>query len=150
MEKYSSGRRGAPAKGVGRVTGAEVQIFSSPPKQKRQDLCLSFLFCLRRIWTTTRRVLPARKERARPPSGKGAGRAKEWQSSQNTTVTWQGQCDAETTTVQRNACVPRTSSLLRQIKKDTFWCPFLFIANLKLYHNTAYAVFFILFQGRFL
>ena len=34
MEKYSSGRRGAPAKGVGRVTGAEVQIFSSPPKQK--------------------------------------------------------------------------------------------------------------------
>ena len=35
MEKYSSGRRGAPAKGVGRVTGAEVQIFSSPPKNDR-------------------------------------------------------------------------------------------------------------------
>ena len=44
MEKYSSGRRGAPAKGVGRVTGAEVQIFYSPPKTKRQDLFLSFCF----------------------------------------------------------------------------------------------------------
>ena len=26
LEKYSSGRRGAPAKGIGRVTGARVQI----------------------------------------------------------------------------------------------------------------------------
>ena len=44
MEKYSSGRRGAPAKGVGRVTGAEVQIFSSPPKQKdRSCACLFVL-----------------------------------------------------------------------------------------------------------
>ena len=43
MEKYSSGRRGAPAKGVGRVTGAEVQIFSSPPKQK--DRTCACLFC---------------------------------------------------------------------------------------------------------
>ena len=31
MEKYSRGRRGAPAKGVGRVTGARVQIPLSPP-----------------------------------------------------------------------------------------------------------------------
>ena len=31
MEKYSSGRRGAPAKGVGRATGARVQIPPSPP-----------------------------------------------------------------------------------------------------------------------
>ena len=30
MEKYSSGRRGAPAKGIGRVTGARVQIPLSP------------------------------------------------------------------------------------------------------------------------
>ena len=30
MEKYSSGRRGAPAKGVGRETGARVQIPPSP------------------------------------------------------------------------------------------------------------------------
>ena len=30
MEKYSSGRRGAPAKGIGRVTGARVQIPPSP------------------------------------------------------------------------------------------------------------------------
>ena len=26
MQKYSRGRRGAPAKGIGRVTGARVQI----------------------------------------------------------------------------------------------------------------------------
>ena len=26
LQKYSSGRRGAPAKGIGRVTGARVQI----------------------------------------------------------------------------------------------------------------------------
>ena len=34
MEKYSSGRRGAPAKGVGRETGARVQIPLSPLKKK--------------------------------------------------------------------------------------------------------------------
>ena len=52
LEKYSSGRRGAPAKGVGRVTGAEVQIFSSPPKRQRYIfVSLSFSFCRRRIWT---------------------------------------------------------------------------------------------------
>ena len=39
---YSSGRRGAPAKGVGRVTGAVVQIHSSPPKQKKTGFYLSF------------------------------------------------------------------------------------------------------------
>ena len=46
LEKYSSGRRGAPAKGVGRATGAEVQIFSSPPKMQRYifvSLHFSFL-----------------------------------------------------------------------------------------------------------
>ena len=32
LEMYSRGRRGAPAKGVGRVTGARVQISPSPPK----------------------------------------------------------------------------------------------------------------------
>ena len=32
MEKYSRGRRGAPAKGVGRETGARVQIPPSPPR----------------------------------------------------------------------------------------------------------------------
>ena len=31
MEKYSRGRRGAPAKGVGQETGARVQIPPSPP-----------------------------------------------------------------------------------------------------------------------
>ena len=34
LEKYSRGRRGAPAKGVGRATGARVQIPPSPPNQK--------------------------------------------------------------------------------------------------------------------
>ena len=33
LEKYSRGRRGAPAKGVGRETGARVQIPPSPPEQ---------------------------------------------------------------------------------------------------------------------
>ena len=32
MEIYSSGWRGAPAKGVGRATGARVQIPDSPPE----------------------------------------------------------------------------------------------------------------------
>ncbi len=32
LEKYSRGRRGAPAKGVGRETGARVQIPPSPPE----------------------------------------------------------------------------------------------------------------------
>ena len=32
METYSRGWRGAPAKGVGRETGARVQIPPSPPK----------------------------------------------------------------------------------------------------------------------
>ena len=45
LEKYSSGRRGAPAKGVGRVTGAEVQIFSSPPKRQRY-IFVSLFFLL--------------------------------------------------------------------------------------------------------
>ena len=43
LEKYSSGRRGAPAKGVGRVTGAEVQIFSSPPNKMGHFLVSFFI-----------------------------------------------------------------------------------------------------------
>ncbi len=34
MEQYSRGRRGRPAKALGRVTGAEVQILSAPPLKK--------------------------------------------------------------------------------------------------------------------
>ena len=41
MEKYSSGWRGAPAKGVGRLRGARVQIPPSPLKLKQTSL--SFL-----------------------------------------------------------------------------------------------------------
>ena len=36
-EKYSRGRRGAPAKGVGRETGARVQIPPSPPTIPSQE-----------------------------------------------------------------------------------------------------------------
>ena len=48
MEKYSRGWRGAPAKGVGRATGARVQIPPAPlTERKRQSEysgCL-FSFC---------------------------------------------------------------------------------------------------------
>ena len=37
-EKYSRGRRGAPAKGVGRATGARVQIPLSPLFKKIKKL----------------------------------------------------------------------------------------------------------------
>ena len=43
MEKYSRGRRGAPAKGVGRATGARVQISPSPPENKYTVQCIYFL-----------------------------------------------------------------------------------------------------------
>ena len=36
MEKYSSGRRGAPAKGVGVLKRARVQIPPSPPRNHRK------------------------------------------------------------------------------------------------------------------
>ena len=45
MEKYSRGRRGAPAKGVGRATGARVQIPPSPPHNNPNfDKKLGLLF----------------------------------------------------------------------------------------------------------
>ena len=43
------GRRGAPAKGVGRVTGARVQISPSPPTQKHTIWCA---FCVAENVTT--------------------------------------------------------------------------------------------------
>ena len=42
MEKYPSGRRGSPAKGVGRETGARVQIPPSPPKNGHPYGCPFF------------------------------------------------------------------------------------------------------------
>src|SRR5699024_11906476 len=47
-EKYSRGRRGAPAKGIGRVTGARVQIPPSPFKSiwQNQSAILSGAFIL--------------------------------------------------------------------------------------------------------
>ena len=43
-EKYSRGRRGAPAKGVGRATGARVQIPLSPLKKETSLRCLFFVW----------------------------------------------------------------------------------------------------------
>ena len=46
MEKYSRGRRGAPAKGVGRETVARVQIPPSPPRGIAfEHLCSCAIFC---------------------------------------------------------------------------------------------------------
>ena len=45
MEKYSRGRRGAPAKGVGRATGARVQIPPSPPNE-RDNITVSSVITL--------------------------------------------------------------------------------------------------------
>ena len=48
-EKYSRGRRGAPAKGVGRATGARVQIPLSPflflkrPEKIKTKKCLTLM-----------------------------------------------------------------------------------------------------------
>lgn len=39
LEKYPSGRRGSPAKGVGRETVARVQIPPSPPKKSGWNRC---------------------------------------------------------------------------------------------------------------
>ena len=50
LEKYSRGRRGAPAKGVGRVTGARVQIPLSPPEENvvTEVAAFSFFVCGKR------------------------------------------------------------------------------------------------------
>ena len=51
MEKYSSGWRGAPAKGVGRVTGARVQIPLSPFSQYWLSETIGFRqFFMAKIW----------------------------------------------------------------------------------------------------
>ena len=47
LEKYSRGRRGAPAKGVGRETGARVQIPPSPPEQPLGFFRAAVVFCKR-------------------------------------------------------------------------------------------------------
>ena len=44
-EMYSRGRRGAPAKGVGRVTGARVQISPSPPTKNGIAFAIPFFVC---------------------------------------------------------------------------------------------------------
>ena len=49
LEKYSSGRRGAPAKGVGRVTVARVQIPPSPPNPESSDSGFFVFLSLMRV-----------------------------------------------------------------------------------------------------
>ena len=44
-EKYSRGRRGAPAKGVGRESGARVQISPSPPHLGVTSVTPRLFFC---------------------------------------------------------------------------------------------------------
>ncbi len=44
MEQYSSGRRGASAKGIGRGTGARVQIPSAPPFWPVGEMVNSYAF----------------------------------------------------------------------------------------------------------
>ena len=60
-EKYSRGRRGAPAKGVGRATGARVQIPPSPQTKNTAESLQCFSLCnatcTRRITTFTMRLL---------------------------------------------------------------------------------------------
>ena len=46
MEKYSSGRRGTPAKGIGRETGARVQIPPSPPKENIRTFIIRGVYFL--------------------------------------------------------------------------------------------------------
>ena len=45
LEKYPSGRRGSPAKGVVRVTAARVQIPASPLKTLGKSTFLGLYFC---------------------------------------------------------------------------------------------------------
>ena len=44
MEKYSSWWRGAPAKGVGRVTGAGVRVSPSPPNKDSPQKRAVFIY----------------------------------------------------------------------------------------------------------
>ena len=47
LRKYPRGRRGSPAKGVGRVkSAAEVQILSSAPRKARENIAFSLAFYL--------------------------------------------------------------------------------------------------------
>ena len=46
MEKYSSGRRGAPAKGVGVLKHARVQIPPSPPENQRKTFVFALVFSI--------------------------------------------------------------------------------------------------------
>ena len=45
LEKYPSGRRGSPAKGVGLLKGARVQIPASPPEDPLTDVS-GFFYCI--------------------------------------------------------------------------------------------------------
>jgi hypothetical protein len=73
------------------------------------------------------RLLPARKGRFRAHPVGDTARNKEWQSSKKTSNPPIAMFDWLTTTVQRNACIPRQSSLRRYFharKSQNCWCSF--------------------------
>lgn len=49
LEQYSSGRRGAPAKGVGRETGARVRISLAPPFKDKKTMNFVFFYFLKKV-----------------------------------------------------------------------------------------------------
>lgn len=49
MEKYPRGRRGSPAKGVGLLKAARVQIPASPPSKGNPNECVWFAFFIPRL-----------------------------------------------------------------------------------------------------
>ena len=51
MGRYSSGRRGGPAKAVGRATGARVQIPLFPPIETDKNTLINF-FRGKLVWQT--------------------------------------------------------------------------------------------------
>ena len=59
---YSRGRRGAPAKGVGRVTGARVQISPSPPIKSTTAMLWAFSFAIKGFLGVWVFVLRAKRE----------------------------------------------------------------------------------------
>ena len=56
MEKYSRGRRGAPAKGVGRETVARVQIPPSPPSDNNPNTYVRVVLFLLNIINTKQKI----------------------------------------------------------------------------------------------
>ena len=70
MEKYSSGRRGSPAKGVGRGTGARVQIPPSPYEKAAHPKGSGCFFVHRGKDLNPKRRVPAGAEKPSAAGGR--------------------------------------------------------------------------------